>query len=1022
MKKFHGQSAVSAFVVMALGLAGSRAAFAVDGVRLPTASVGSNSTHKGKSRKKQNQQAAQAPSAPPVYRLQEVVVSGIAANYNKALEEERNSSVMVSAISSTQLGRFPDSDVADALAQLPGVSITRTTGGEGLGVSVDGFGPSSNIVTLDGQELATDNTGRSIAFDLLPAEMITGAQVLQSPQASAMAGSLGGTVNLQTATAFSYTGLHAVAHVSGQWNDMSRLFGKKYSLFVADTNKKHTLGYVLGAVYSDVHQRTDSLTSYAQASSSSGPSTYPYAGGPGSVPVKASPASIAFGSVFDTRKRIGLVGNLEWRPTHHLRVEANGLWTSLDDPQVGYGESYYLGPSHSGSPFENDAVVKNGVITSVSVQHFQPEMINYTLNRKVHTYLYGLNVRWNPTHRLSFDTNLYQSVANNPNAGNDTFVTAGLVNNSPVAEDILNITNQPNSLPDINVVVPPSQLGLSTCPGGSASTTNVGYCSYTSLMNSGYLNNNKYWGTHYDALNGSSVHDNIIGYSLTGAWKAHKGAFDELEFGAGGRQRTKVIMDVTNNAQTNGSGQYGSLYQTQGCPVQCSPYSFASQGFNVVSLTSIPNFMQGMGGSYPMVLPELNVGQLLGFLKSLNGKPNPLYCTSVACPGPYTPFNFALSEPVLNPANSFSVTERTLFGYIEGVFSGRRWSGNVGVRLEHTSTSSDTAAAVPTSLYTTASSGTTSAVTYIVNYPAANNIGATGSYTMALPSLNFQYWVLPNSLQFRIGVAQTMARPDLNQLAPTSTNNAENGQPSISFSGAANLKPIRENEANLSLAWYYAPGSVLSARLFYKQITNDILNIVEHQVNLGTTKYVGGPPGSVPGTPFLWQVTTVANGARYSIKGIQAVWQGMFPDGFGTNMQYTYMPSLPSTADTPPQTFTIGVFFDKRNIPISADVNWNHQSSFYSECAQCTSIPGWPAISSAFNWVTATIFYRLPYGLELDFKAKNLTDSMNTAYLNGNPLLPYSGGLSGSRASDVGLYSSFGRTYSLGVTWTFGQG
>ena len=128
-------------------------------------------------------------------------------------------------------------------------------------------------------------------------------------------------------------------------------------------------------------------------------------------------------------------------------------------------------------------------------------------------------------------------------------------------------------------------------------------------MDAGYLNNNKYWGTHYDALNGSSVHDNIIGYSLTGAWKAHKGAFDELEFGAGGRQRTKVIMDVTNNAQTNGSGQYGSLYQTQGCPVQCSPYSFASQGFNVVSLTSIPNFMQGMGGSYPMVLPELNVGQ-----------------------------------------------------------------------------------------------------------------------------------------------------------------------------------------------------------------------------------------------------------------------------------------------------------------------------------------------------------------------------------------------------------------------------
>ena len=859
--KNHGQSAVSAFVVMALGLAGSRAAIAANNIQLPSTSLGSASARK----QNKSQQQTQPPASS--VELHEIIVSGIAANFNKALEEQRNSSVMISAIDSTQLGRFPSADVADALAQLPGVSISRTTGGEGLGVSVDGFGPSSNIVTLDGQELATDNTGRSIAFDLLPAEMITGAQVLQSPQASAMEGSLGGTVNLQTPTAFSYKGFHAVVHVSGQYNDRSGLSGKKYSAFMADANKKRTLGFVLGAVYSDVHQRTDSLTSYSQLSSSSGPSTYPYAGGPGAVPVKASPGSIAFGSTFDTRKRIGLVGNVEWRPTHDLRVELNGLWTSLDDPQVGYGESYYLGPSHSGSPFENDAVVQNGVITSVSEQNFQPEMINYTLNRKVHTYLYGLNVRWTPTARLSIDTNVYQSVANNPNGGRNSFVTAGLVNNAPVAEDILNITNRPYSLPDINVVVPPSQLGLTSCPGGAASATNPGYCSYTSLMNSGYLNNNKYWSTHYDALNGSSIHDNIVGFSLKGAWKLEKGAFDELEFGVDGRKRTKSNADITNDAQTNGSGQYGTLYQTAGCPVQCSPYSFASQGFNVVSLVHLPNFMQGFGGSYPMVLPELNLGQLIGFLQSLNGKPNPLYCTSSPCSGPYTPFNFALSLPVFNPSNSFSVTERTISGYIEGVFGGRRWSGNIGVRVIHTATTAETAAAVPVSLYTTAPPGTTSAVTYIVNYPKANSIGANGSYTMALPSLNFQYWVLPNRVQMRVGVAQTMARPDLNQLAPTSTNNAVNGQPSITFNGSAALQPIRENEANLSLSWYYAPGSVLSARVFYKQITNDILNIVEHQVNLGTTKYVGGLPGTVPGTPFLWQVNTVVNGARYVVKG-----------------------------------------------------------------------------------------------------------------------------------------------------------
>ena len=78
--------------------------------------------------------------------------------------------------------------------------------------------------------------------------------------------------------------------------------------------------------------------------------------------------------------------------------------------------------------------------------------------------------------------------------------------------------------------------------------------------------------------------------------------------------------------------------------MQCSPYSFGSQGFNVVSLMSLPNFMQGAGGSYPTVLPALNAGQLIGFLKSLDGKPNPFYCTATPCVGPYTPFSYALSH------------------------------------------------------------------------------------------------------------------------------------------------------------------------------------------------------------------------------------------------------------------------------------------------------------------------------------------------------------------------------------------
>ena len=67
------------------------------------------------------------------------------------------------------------------------------------------------------------------------------------------------------------------------------------------------------------------------------------------------------------------------------------------------------------------------------------------------------------------------------------------------------------------------------------------------------------------------------------------GAFDKVLFGSGWTQRDKSRDDISND-WTNGSGQYGTLYNTAGCPVQCSPYSFGSQGFNVISMVESAQF------------------------------------------------------------------------------------------------------------------------------------------------------------------------------------------------------------------------------------------------------------------------------------------------------------------------------------------------------------------------------------------------------------------------------------------------
>jgi iron complex outermembrane recepter protein len=1009
-------------------------AFAVDassnGIVAPTAvttpAVSATSTTVASSATAASADATAAGGNSP--DLQEIVVTGIRASLEKSLELKRDATVVMDSINAEEMGRFPDADVADSLEHLPGITISRTTGGEGVSVNVRGLGPQYNITTLNNRILATDDDGRDLAFDVLPSEIISGADVLKSSQASALEGSIGGTVNLRTASPFDNPGFHGGVHAEGNDNDMSDLKGSKFSAFVSDTNDDRTLGFLLGAVHSETKLRTDSLNAYNQ--NIYGPTTYPFTD-PNGAPLAATPCCITFGSIFDDKKRDALSGSLEWHPNSELKIVADGLWTHLRDPQIGYNESYYFAsPDTIGTSWSNP-VVKNGVVTGVTVSDFQPEMVNNTIDRVVTTSVFGLNVEWKPTDKLTFTADGYRSTASRPEGGQDSFVTAGLVTNQTTAPDTLIFSDVPNSLPNFNVLVPPSQLGMTTCPKGTASATNPGSCSYTALMNSGALNNNNYWSTHYDGLNGYSVHDQVTGFTLDGKYDVGVGWFDKILFGAGFSDRDKDRTDISND-WTNGSGQYGTLYQTAGCPIQCSPYSFGSQGFNVISMVSLPNFMQGAGGSYPSTLPQLNLGQLLAFMKSLNGKPNPFYPCPNTCSAAdlatVPVFNFSETLPQANPYNSYDVTEKTFSVYGEMTFAGPDWGGNLGLRVVRTNTTASTAIAAPTSLWTQSINSSTE--TWNVQYPAGQQSITEGHYILPLPSVNFNYWVVPQKVQLRAAVAETMARPDLDQLAPTSTNNAENGQPQLTYNGTAGLKPIKATQVDFSAEWYYHPHAALTVALFGKKIRDDIYTGTLTNVNLGTIQCIGGPPGSPKATctPFPWTITEPANGAKSTFYGIEVAWQHVLDNGLGAHVQYTRTEnksydqngnSIGAINAVPPMTLSAGILYEKG--PISADVNWDYAASFQSECSQCTEVPGWPAITSPFQWLTATFHYKFTKEFQIYVEGKNLTDSVARTYLNGNPLLPWAPGqLVGQSTSGVGYgYSAYGRTYTLGASYQF---
>jgi len=135
--------------------------------------------------------------------VDEVVITGVRASLVHSVELKRAAATVEDSISALELGNFPDDNVADSLSHITGVAIRRTAGGEGQKVSVRGLGPEYTLSTFNGRILATDGAGRDFAFDVLPSDVISGADVIKGAQASLSEGAIGGLINLRSASAAS---------------------------------------------------------------------------------------------------------------------------------------------------------------------------------------------------------------------------------------------------------------------------------------------------------------------------------------------------------------------------------------------------------------------------------------------------------------------------------------------------------------------------------------------------------------------------------------------------------------------------------------------------------------------------------------------------------------------------------------------------------------------------------------------------------------------------------------------------
>lgn len=146
-------------------------------------------------------------------QIDEVVVTGIRASLQRSMDIKRDSKGVVDGISAEDIGKFPDSNLAESLQRITGVAIERDRG-EGSKITVRGFGPDFNIVSFNGRQMPT-NGGRSFDFGNIASEGISAVEVYKSGRANVATGGIGAVVNVKTSKPLEMPGTKAVFSAKG---------------------------------------------------------------------------------------------------------------------------------------------------------------------------------------------------------------------------------------------------------------------------------------------------------------------------------------------------------------------------------------------------------------------------------------------------------------------------------------------------------------------------------------------------------------------------------------------------------------------------------------------------------------------------------------------------------------------------------------------------------------------------------------------------------------------------------------
>ena len=184
-----------------------------------------------------------------------IQVKGIRGSLARSMDMKREGSGIVDAISAEEMGKFPDTNLAESLQRITGVTVSRSNG-EGSQITVRGFGPSFNLMTLNGRQMPGTGNTRSYNLENLASSGVSALEVYKTARAEYPSGGIGATVNIVTAQPLSSPGLKYSLQAKGI-RDTSNVKGESVTPELAALYSNTFADNTIGVAISLSHQGRD---------------------------------------------------------------------------------------------------------------------------------------------------------------------------------------------------------------------------------------------------------------------------------------------------------------------------------------------------------------------------------------------------------------------------------------------------------------------------------------------------------------------------------------------------------------------------------------------------------------------------------------------------------------------------------------------------------------------------------------------------------------------------------------------